>query len=118
MTAAANPFAQMTSNAEALLAHARQPIGQTKQDSEVERRPRHKFPPASDNRPAVLAACGPAPLTLTEISASAGVSRPLVRKAVERLARTGQLRNVAKTGQAGRYVLGHPTLQAGRADPA
>ncbi len=62
-------------------------------------------PPIPDYKAQILKAAGSVPLTLKELSVASGVRLPHARKTVETLARQGRLRNLAKSGQIGRWVL-------------
>lgn len=68
-----------------------------------------------DFKPAILSVCSAVPLTLKEISDRSGVRLPHARNAVWMLSSRGQLRNIAKNGAPGRYVVASaPTKAAPR----
>ncbi len=56
-------------------------------------------------RPMILAVCSAVPLTLKEISDRTGIRLPYARIAVDRLSKRKQIKNIAKNGAAGRYVI-------------
>ena len=94
--------------AAALSAHARQGVhAETTVRRAAEmgalRKGRPEIP---DFRPAILAAAKATPQTLKELSRASGVRLPHARKTVERLSSSGELRNLAKRGQIGLWVLG------------
>lgn len=105
----------LTPDPRALLAHQRQADLPTRpvlapdmRGPEPEKRNRFDF------KPAILAVCGAVPLTLKEISDRAGVRLPHARNAVWTLSSRGQLRNIAKNGAAGRYVIARADLKKQR----
>ena len=95
---------------QALSAHARLAEGpgrQFRQAAEMGPLPKGK-PPIPNYKPTILQALGPVPLSLKELSYATGIRLPHVRKTVESLARSGKVKNLAKIGGPGRYVLSTP----------
>jgi len=111
-----NPFVStLRPDPQAMLAHHRQSTAprrmvQAPDMSLPEPEKRNRF----DFKPAILAVCGAVPLTLKEISDRAGVRLPHARNAVWTLSSRGQLRNIAKNGAAGRYVIARADLKKQR----